>query len=57
MTITLTEKELNTLISFIEVDEDIMNQMIQEDIERGDDPSEHCLTLLNLLKRFKEMRG
>jgi hypothetical protein len=54
--ITFTEKELDCLIDHITVDEDIFHQLIKEDIERGDEPSEHTLTMLSILERLRKER-
>ena len=55
--IKLTEKELNSLIGLIEVDEEILKQSVEEDESKGLEPSEYCTTLLNLLTRLQELRG
>lgn len=55
--IKLTDKELNSLIGLIEVDEEILKQSIEEDESKGLEPSEYCTILLNLLTRFHELRG
>ena len=54
---TLTERELTLIIEELEVDEDIYNQMIQEEIERGNEPEPRHLEVLNLLNKLRGMRG
>lgn len=57
MKIEVTEKELNLLIDSIEVDEDIMIQMIREEKEKGHEPCDHCVSMLNLLNKLREIKN
>ena len=54
--VTFTEKELDCLIDHITIDEEIFHQMINEDRERGYEPSEHNLTMLSILERLRKER-
>ena len=49
----LTERELNLLIEELEVNKEIYEQMIQEEVDRGNDPYPRHVEVLNLLEKLK----
>ena len=51
----LTERELNCLIGFMEVDEEILEEIIEQ--EKYDSPDEYCIVILNLLNKLRTIRG
>ncbi len=53
--VELTERELNCLIGFMEVDEDILKEMREE--YPSENPDEYCNVILSLLEKFRELRG
>jgi len=53
--VELTERELNCLISFMEVDEEILEEIIEQ--EKYDSPDEYCIVVLNLLNKLRTIRG
>ena len=54
---TLTEKELKYLIETLEVNEVFYKESIKEEQERGNEPSDFDVTMLDLLNRLYELRG
>jgi hypothetical protein len=52
--VELTERELNCLISFMEVDEDILKEMKEDD--PSDNPEEYCNVILSLLNKLRDIR-
>ena len=48
--IKLTERELNCLIGFMEVDEDIFKEIIRDD--NITDQDDYSIVILNLLNKF-----
>jgi hypothetical protein len=54
---TLTERELTLIIEELEVDEEIYEQMIREEREKGREPEPRHLEVLNLLNKLREMRS
>lgn len=57
MNIKLTEKELKYLIETLEINEDFYKESIKEEQERGNEPSDFDVTMLDLLTRLQELRG
>lgn len=55
--VKLTEKELKYLIETLEVNEVFYKESIKEEQERGNEPSEFDVTMLDLLTRLQELRG
>lgn len=53
--IKLTERELNCLISFMEVDEEILKEIVEENNYTDED--EYCIVVLNLLNKLRTIRG
>lgn len=53
---TLTERELTLIIEELEVNEEIYEQMIKEEIDRGHKPEPRNLEVLNLLNKLRSMR-
>lgn len=53
--IKLTERELTCLISFMEVDEEILKEIIEENNYTDED--EYCIVVLNLLNKLRTIRG
>ena len=53
----LTERELTLIIEELEVNEDIYNQMIKEEREKGNEPEPRHLEVLNLLNKLRSVRG
>ena len=52
----LTERELTLIIEELEVDEEIYEQMIREERERGRDSEPRHLEVLNLLNKLRSVR-
>lgn len=52
----LTERELTLIIEELEVNEDIYNQMIREEREKGNEPEPRHLEVLNLLNKLRSVR-
>lgn len=55
--IKLTEKELQYLIETLEINEVFYQESIKEEQERGNEPSDFDVTMLNLITRLQELRG
>lgn len=55
--VKLTEKELKYLIETLEVNEVFYKESIKEEQERGNEPSDFDVTMLDLLTRLQELRG
>jgi hypothetical protein len=53
----LTERELTLIIEELEVDEEIYEQMIREEREKGNEPEPRHLEVLNLLNKLRSVRG
>ena len=53
--VKLTERELNCLIGFMEVDEEILKEIIEENNYTDED--EYCIVVLNLLNKLRTIRG
>lgn len=53
----LTERELILIIEELEVDEEIYEQMIREEREKGREPDPRHLEVLNLLNKLRNIRG
>ena len=53
--IKLTERELNCLIGFMEVDEEILKEIVEENNYTDED--EYCIVVLNLLNKLRTIRG
>ena len=53
----LTERELELIIEELEVDEEIYEQMIREEREKGNEPEPRHLEVLNLLNKLRSVRG
>lgn len=53
--VKLTERELNCLIGFMEVDEEILEEIVEEN--NYTDPDEYCIVILNLLNKLRTIRG
>lgn len=51
----ITERELTCLIGFMEVDEDILKEIIEENNYTDED--EYCIVVLNLLNKLRTIRG
>lgn len=54
---TLTEKELKYLIETLEVNSVFYEESIREEQERGNEPSDFDVTMLDLLNRLYELKG
>jgi hypothetical protein len=52
----LTERELELIIEELEVDEEIYEQMIREEREKGNEPCPRHLEVLNLLNKLRSVR-
>ena len=52
----LTERELELIIEELEVDEEIYEQMIKEEREKGNEPCSRHLEVLNLLNKLRSVR-
>lgn len=52
----LTERELELIIEELEVDEEIYEQMIREEREKGNEPEPRHLEVLNLLNKLRSVR-
>jgi hypothetical protein len=52
----LTERELKLIIEELEVNEEIYEQMIQEEREKGNEPEPRHLEVLNLLNKLRSVR-
>ena len=52
----LTERELTLIIEELEVDEEIYEQMIREEREKGNEPDPRHLEVLNLLNKLRSVR-
>jgi iron only hydrogenase large subunit-like protein len=52
----LTERELTLIIEELEVDEEIYEQMIREEREKGNEPEPRHLEVLNLLNKLRSVR-
>ena len=55
--VKLTDKELKYLIETLEINEDFYKESIKEEQERGNEPSDFDVTMLDLLTRLHELRG
>ena len=55
--VKLTEKELKYLIETLEINEVFYQESIKEEQERGNEPSDFDVTMLDLLTRLQELRG
>lgn len=55
--VKLTEKELKYLIETLEINEVFYQESIKEEQERGNEPSDFDITMLDLLTRLQELRG
>ena len=55
--VKLTNKELKYLIETLEINEDFYKESIKEEQERGNEPSDFDVTMLDLLTRLQELRG
>lgn len=55
--IKLTEKELQYLIETLEINEVFYQESIKEEQERGNEPSDFDVTMLNLITRLHKLRG
>lgn len=53
MKIELTERELTLLVEELGVNEEIYEQMIREEKEKGNEPYPRHLEILNLLEKLK----
>ena len=53
----LTERELELIIEELEVDEEIYEQMIREEREKGNEPYPRHVEVLNLLNKLRSERG
>lgn len=49
----LTDRELTLIIEELEVNKEIYEQMIKEEIERGNKPCPRHIEVLNLLEKLK----
>ena len=49
----LTERELTLIIEELEVNKEIYEQMIREEVERGNKPYPRHVEILNLLEKLK----
>ena len=56
MKIELTERELELIIEEFEVNKEIYEQMIKEEMDKGNDPYPRHLEILNLLEKLKGVR-
>lgn len=52
----LTERELTLIIDELEVNEEIYEQMIREEREKGREPEPRHLQILNLLNKLRSTR-
>jgi hypothetical protein len=52
----LTERELTLIIEELEVDEEIYEQMIREEREKGNEPEPRHLEVLNLLNKLRSVK-
>lgn len=52
----LTERELTLIIEELEVDEEIYEQMIREEKEKGNEPCPRHIEVLNLLNKLRSVR-
>ena len=52
----LTERELELIIEELEVDEEIYEQMIREEVDKGNDPCSRHLEVLNLLNKLRSVK-
>ena len=55
--VKLTNKELQYLIETLEINEVFYQESIKEEQERGNEPSDFDVTMLDLLTRLQELRG
>ena len=55
--VKLTNKELQYLIETLEINEVFYQESIKEEQERGNEPSDFDVTMLNLITRLHELRG
>ena len=55
--VKLTNKELKYLIETLEINEVFYKESIKEEQERGNEPSDFDVTMLDLLTRLQELRG
>jgi hypothetical protein len=53
----LTERELELIIEELEVDEEIYEQMIREEREKGNEPEPRHLEVLNLLNKLRSIKN
>jgi hypothetical protein len=56
-TMILTERELTLIIEELEVDEEIYEQMIREEREKGNEPEPRHLEVLNLLNKLRSIKN
>lgn len=52
----LTDRELKLIIEELEVNEEIYEQMIREEREKGNEPEPRHLEVLNLLNKLRSVR-
>ena len=52
----ITERELTLIIEELEVNEEIYEQMIREEKEKGNEPCLRHLEVLNLLNKLRSVR-
>ena len=52
----LTERELTLIIEELEVNEEIYEQMVREEREKGNEPYPRHLEVLNLLNKLRGVR-
>ena len=55
--VKLTNKELQYLIETLEINKVFYEESIKEEQERGNEPSDFDVTMLNLITRLHELRG
>ena len=55
--VKLTNKELQYLIETLEINKVFYEESIKEEQERGNEPSDFDVTMLNLITRLQELRG
>ena len=53
----LTERELTLIIEELEVNEEIYEQMIREERDKGNEPYPRHIEVLNLLNKLRSVRG
>lgn len=55
--VKFTDKELKYLIETLEINSVFYEESIKEEQERGNEPSDFDVTMLDLLNRLYELRG